>query len=115
MSPSRPRLRPRIPALTGLAAALVLGWLALSAGHPSPPAARGSAAVPAPPARPAPVPVRGVALGLYYPEDRASIPASLDALAALGATHVSLPVPLEQQSVRSLALLPRGEHAVADS
>jgi len=52
--------------------------------------------------RPArPFPIRGVTLSLFFPEDRDSAVASLDRIVALGATHVALPVALEQSDVES--------------
>ncbi|HVP38685.1 MAG TPA: hypothetical protein VMS93_05810 [Candidatus Saccharimonadales bacterium] len=73
----------------------LLAWMAVAV-------ATGVAAAPRAPApapRPRPEVMRGITLSLFYPRDRAQVPASLERIAALGATHVSVPIPLWQDGV----------------
>jgi hypothetical protein len=86
-------------------------FLALAACH-----------APAPPSPPAPIPrapaslaVRGVALGLWDFASRTSYAAELGELAALGASHVMLPVSWRQEDVTSSTLAPHPAATVPDA
>ena len=86
----------------------------------APPGA-GAASPPAPHSNPrhaprrAIFPVRGVTLGLFYPRDRQDFEASLDRIAALGATHVSIPIPLRQAGQIAVEILPEPDLTPPDS
>ncbi|MBI5836535.1 MAG: hypothetical protein HZB25_04760 [Candidatus Eisenbacteria bacterium] len=59
--------------------------------------------------------MRGVTLSLFHPLDRERTAASLDRIRALGATHVSVIVPFQQEDVASLQIGLPPEQAVPDT